>query len=115
MINFVEMEKRQILNIVEPIMDNCLAGSNESNHAKHVRDFTERMKNIVTPDNLRQQLEQNPRAFFTDREFLFLFRRKESIAIIWKQHISLNEDELINQAIFVERGNRILIDHCMIC
>ena len=115
MINFVEMEKRQILNIVEPIMDNCLAGSNESNHAKHVRDFTERMKNIVTPENLRQQLEQNPRAFLTDREFLFLFRRKESIAVIWKQNISLNEDELINQAIFVERGNRILIDHCMIC
>ena len=44
MINFVEMEKRQILNIVEPIMDNCLAESNENNHSKHVRDFTERMK-----------------------------------------------------------------------
>ena len=36
MINFVEMEKRQILNIVEPIMDNCLAGLNENNHAKQL-------------------------------------------------------------------------------
>ena len=43
---------------------------------------------------------ENPRAFFTDREFLFLFRRKELIAIIWKQNIALNEDELINQAVF---------------
>lgn len=43
---------------------------------------------------------ENPRAFFTDREFLFLFRRKESIAIICKQNIALNEDELINQAVF---------------
>ena len=40
---FVEREEDEILRIVEPIMDNCLNGSNEDNHAKHTRDFTERM------------------------------------------------------------------------
>ena len=43
---FIEMEKNEILGIVEPIMDNCLNGSNEDNHAKHTRDFTERMRKI---------------------------------------------------------------------
>ena len=32
-------------------MDNCLNGSNEDNHAKHTRDFTERMRKIVTPES----------------------------------------------------------------
>ena len=40
---------------------------------------------------------------------------KNSISIIWKQFISSSKDELINQAIFVERNKKILIDHCMIC
>ena len=115
MINFVEMEKRQILNIVEPIMDNCLAGSNEDNHDKHVKDFTGRMKAIVTPENLKNQLAQTPRAYFTHREFVHLFRRENSIGVVWKQFISTSSDELMNQAIFVERQNKILIDHCMIC
>ena len=56
---FVEREEDEILRIVEPIMDNCLNGSNEDNHAKHTRDFTERMRKIVTPENLRFQLSKN--------------------------------------------------------
>lgn len=109
------MDEKSILNIVEPMMDNCLEGSNEDNHIKHVKDFTERMKSIVTPENLKQQLSHKPRAYFTDRKFLYLFRRQNSIGIVWKQYISTSSDELINQAIFVEEDNQILIDHCMIC
>ena len=51
--NFLEMDEEKILSIVEPLMDNCLNGSNENNHAKHVKDFAERMRNIVTPENLK--------------------------------------------------------------
>ena len=112
---FVEMEEEDILRIVEPIMDSCLNGSNEDNHTKHTRDFTERMRKIVTPENLRLQLSKEPRAFSTERKFIKLFRRQDSIGIIWKQLISSSNDELMNQAIFVERNGKILIDHCMIC
>jgi hypothetical protein len=113
--NFLEMDDERILGIVDPIMDNCLNGSNENNHAKHVRDFTERMRNIVTPENLKMQLSHEPRAFFTNREFVHLFRRQSSIGVVWKQYISTNNDELMNQAIFVEKDWEILIDHCMVC
>ena len=51
--NFLEMDEERILSIVGPLMDNSLNGSNENNHAKHVKDFTERLRNIVTPENLQ--------------------------------------------------------------
>ena len=107
--NFLEMDDERILGIVDPIMDNCLNGSNENNHAKHVRDFTERMRNIVTPENLKMQLSHEPRAFFTNREFVHLFRRQSSIGVVWKQYISTNNDEFMNQAIFVEKDGEIQI------
>jgi hypothetical protein len=113
--NFLEMDDERVLGIVDPIMDSCLNGSNENNHANHVRDFTERMRNIVTPENLKMQLSHEPRAFFTNREFVHLFRRQSSIGVVWKQYISTNNDELMNQAIFVEKDGEILIDHCMVC
>lgn len=112
---FSELSVEEILNLVEPVMDNCLAGSNENNHTKHVEHFTERMKGIVTPEELDRQLSHSPRAYFTDREFLHLFRRQDSVGIVWIQRTSLNDNELINQAIFVERSGQVLIDHCMIC
>ena len=82
--NFLEMDDERILSIVDPIMDNCLKGSNENNHAKHVKDFTERMRNIVTLENLKMQSSREPRAFFTNRTFVHLFRRQSSIGVVWK-------------------------------
>jgi len=114
-LKFTELSVEEILGIVEPLMQNCLEGSNESDHAKHVRDFTDRMKNIVTPEELKRQLSGKPRIRFTNRQFLNLFRRRNSIGIVWKQSTSSSDDELINQAIFKEVDGRVLIDHCMIC
>ena len=100
--NFLEMDDEGILSIVDPIMDNCLKGSNENNHAKHVKDLTERMRNMVTPENLKMQLSLEPRAFFTNRKFVHLFRRQSSIRVVLKRYISKTDDELMKQAIFVE-------------
>ena len=75
----------------------------------------ERMRKIVTPENLKLQLSKEPRALFVERKFIYLFRRQSSIGVIWKQYISTSNDELMNQAIFLEKNKKILIDHCMIC
>ena len=42
--HFTKMTQKEILELINPLMDNCLAGSNEDNHDKHVKDFTGRMK-----------------------------------------------------------------------
>ena len=111
----ITLSEKEILDIVEPIMDSCLEGSNEDDHEKHTKYFTDRMKNIVTPENLKIQLSQKPRTFFTKRKFLHIFRRDKSIGVVWKQYTSNSSDELMNQAIFVEVNRKILIDHCIIC
>lgn len=38
-----------ILSLVEPLITNMMDRSTEINHAKHARDFTERMRCIVAP------------------------------------------------------------------
>ena len=115
MTHFTEKTEEAILQIVEPIMDNCLDCSNTGNHAKHVRDFTDRLKAIVTPENLASQLKYRPHGVFTRREFVCLFRRRESIGVVWRQFVSSTDDELVNHAIFVERDGQICIEHCLIC
>ena len=104
-----------ILAIVEPMMDDCLAGANEGDHERHTRHFTDRMKAIVTPDELRRQLSTEPRVHWAQRAFVCLFRRQDSIGVVWEQKTTLGSDELINQAIFKEVAGQVLIDHCMIC
>ena len=50
--NISEMSHKKILEIVEPIMENLMEGSTERNHEKHTRDFTNRLKKIVTKEAL---------------------------------------------------------------
>ena len=48
--NFETMSEQQLWAIANPIMDNLMDASTQIDHARHVRDFTARLKAIVTPD-----------------------------------------------------------------
>ncbi|MBP9100243.1 MAG: hypothetical protein KBF68_02460 [Nitrosomonas sp.] len=51
-LNFETMSEQQLLAIADPIMDNLMDASTQRDHARHIRDFTGRLKAIVTPDYL---------------------------------------------------------------
>jgi hypothetical protein len=111
-----ELSDQEILVAVEPIMDNLMQGSTDINHAKHTRDFTDRLKCIVTPARLAAMCAdyQSRIGFFGRREFVALFRRQASVAVVWKQYCSKSPDEFVAEAVFVLDGDRWLVDHAMI-
>ena len=114
---FADKSDEALLAIFDPLMDHCLAGSNEIDHEKHVRDFTDRLRAIVTRENLEAQCAsyQSRLGHFGRREFVCLFRRKRSIAVVWRQFFTKSDDEFVNQANFVLLDGRVLIDHCLVC
>lgn len=106
----------EILKIVDPIMDNLMAASTDIDHERHVRDFTDRIKNIVTEHYLRQVCAQyqTDKGYFTEREFVAIFRRPDSIAVIWKQKFSRKPGEYVAELVLVEQNSRHLVDHVMV-
>ena len=52
--NFEEMTDKEILMLANPIMDNLMDASTEINHEKHIQDFSDRLKAIVTKDYLEK-------------------------------------------------------------
>lgn len=44
---------QEILAIATPIMDSLMEDSTKINHTKHTKDFTERLKSIVTEEHLK--------------------------------------------------------------
>lgn len=61
-----------------------MEGSAEIDHAKHSCDFTERMKTQLSPERLDAICGdyQARIGFFGKREFVCLFRRERSVAVI---------------------------------
>ena len=102
-----------ILAVVNPIMDNLMAASTEIDHARHVRDFTDRLKAIVTPKKLDEMCHryQEKWGYLDKREFVAIFRRKNSIGVVWKQWCTKTDDEFVAELVLVEDKGRYLVDH----
>ncbi|EGQ7967046.1 hypothetical protein U2G71_004530 [Vibrio vulnificus] len=114
--SFEKMSEDEILSIANPIMDNLMDASTEINHEKHVVDFTDRLKNIVTKEYLQKVCEkyQSEKGYFSTREVVAVFKRPDSAAIIWKQYFTKAKGEFVAEMALVKVGGKYKCDHVMV-
>jgi len=115
-INFESMSEQQIWDIANPIMDSLMDASTQLDHERHVRDFTDRMKAIVTPAYLQRvcQQYQSEKGYFSSRIPVAVFRRPDSAAIVWKQSFTKAPGEFVAEMVLVSENDRYLVDHAMV-
>ncbi|WP_144209387.1 hypothetical protein [Shewanella donghaensis] len=114
--DFQVLSEQEILEIATPIMDNLMQGSTEIDHAKHVQDFTDRAKAIVTKEHLEWVCAkyQAEKGHWEKREPIAVLRRPDSAAVIWKQYCSNVEGEYVAEIVLVYLDGRFLVDHAMV-
>ena len=114
--DFEELSEQQILELANPIMDNLMEASTDINHARHVRDFTDRLMKIVSKDYLQKVCEQyqSEKGHFSQREVVAVFKRPDSAAVIWKQSFTQAKGEFVAEMVLVEIDGRYLCDHAMV-
>lgn len=114
--NFEELTDQEIVDIANPIMDNLMEASTEIDHARHVADFTDRIKNICTEEYLQKVCEQyqSKNGYFSKRELVAVFKRPDSAAIIWKQFYTKANGEFVAEMVLVHNEGKFLVDHVMV-
>lgn len=105
-----------IMAVVEPIMDNLMDASTAIDYPRHVRDFTARLRGMLSENALRSICAdyQANRGFFAEREFVALFRRPDSIAVIWRQRFTKVAGDFVAELVLVEQDGKYLVDHVMV-
>jgi hypothetical protein len=95
--NWLEMSDDEIMAIATPIMDNLMQASTDIDHERHVRDFSDNMKAIVTKKSLEKQCReyQQELGFFARRELVGIFRKKTDVRIFWRQWYTRSDDEFV--------------------
>ncbi len=106
----------EILEIANPIMDNLMDASTAIDHERHIRDFTDRAKGMLSKDWFLKicQDYQGSKGFFAKRELVAIFRRPESVAIVWKQWFTIQPGEFVAELVLVQKDGRYLVDHVMV-
>ena len=105
-----------ILSIANPIMDNLMDASTAIDYERHIQDFTDRLKSVLSKERLEWicQDYQSTKWFFTKREFVATFRRPESVAIVWKQGFSKQPGDFVAEMVLVQQDGKYLVDHVMV-
>lgn len=95
--NWMKMSDEEIMAIADPIMDNLMQASTDVDYERHVRDFSPRLREIVTKENLERQCReyQSELGYFSKREFVGIFRRRSDVRIFWRQWYTKSDDEFI--------------------
>jgi hypothetical protein len=57
---------------------------------------------------------QAERGFFSKRELVAVFRRPQSIAVVWRQGFTKVPGEYVAELVLVQSGDRYLVDHVMV-
>lgn len=105
-----------ILAVVDPIMDNLMVASTAIDYVRHTRDFTERAKGARSKGAFESICEhyQLTQGLFAQRDFLAVFRRPESVAVIWRQAFTKAPGEFVAELVLVQQGDSYRVDHVMV-
>lgn len=106
----------EILSVANPIMDNLMEASTAIDYEKHVRDFTDRLKSVLSKERLEWicQDYQNSKGFFAKREFVAVFRRPDSVAVVWRQGFTQQPGDFVAEMVLVQQDGKYLVDHVMV-
>ncbi len=111
--NWLEMSESEILAIANPIMGNLMQASTEIDHERHVKDFTDQLKAIVTKENLEAQCKdyQSKLGYFAEREFVAVFRKETDAAIFRKQRYTKSNGEHIAFLRIISANGKVLVQN----
>lgn len=107
--NWLEMTDKEIMDIASPIMDNLMDASTNIDHQQHVRDFSDKLKSIVTKENLEKQCKeyQKELGFFSTRELVGIFKKETDVRVFWKQWYTKSKNEFVAFIHLVENNGRV--------
>lgn len=106
----------EILAIASPIMDNLMEASTAIDYDRHIQDFTDRLKSCLSEERLQRICEdyKSAKGDFADREFVAIFRRPDSVAIVWRQRFTRQSGDFVAEMVLVESDGKYLVDHVMV-
>ena len=95
--SWLEISDEDVMSIVEPIMNNLMDASTKIDHPSHVRDFSDKLKDIVTKENLESQCReyQTELGFFAERKLIGIIKKKTDVRVFWKQWYTKTTDEYL--------------------
>ena len=114
--DLVNQSDKEILKIANPIMDNLMEASTNNDFERHIRDFSDRIKEKYKQEEFERQCEdyRSKWGAFTDREFVGTTKHKNFINIYWQQRFSKTDDEFMAVLTLSQKNDRYIVERAFV-
>jgi len=112
-----EQSDSAIMAIVDPLMDNLMQASDEIDFGRHVRNFTPRLRALVREDGFARACRDLQACYgkYGERTPVGIFRRADSVAVVWSQSCEKSADQRVASIVVVEGpAGTCLVDHALV-
>ena len=106
----------EILAVADPAMDNLMEASTAIDYERHTKEFTKRARSVLSRSAFESICAeyQRTKGFFARREFVAVFRRPGSVAVVWRQWFTKAPGEYVAELVLVQENDKYLVDHAMV-
>lgn len=114
--DLINRSDKEILTVATPMMDNLMDASTNNDFERHIRDFSERIKEKYTKDEFQRQCKDYRAKFgvFTDREFLGTTKAGNIVTVYWKQKVSKTDNEFLAVLTLSQKDDRYRVERVFI-
>jgi len=106
----------EILKIANPVMDNLMDASTSNDFEKHVRNFSDRIKEKYTQEEFQKQCDEyrSKWGVFTDREFIGTTKSTNIVNIYWKQKFSETDDNFLAVLTLSQQDGQYIVERVFV-
>lgn len=113
---FEHLSDQQLMQVANTLMDRLMTASTHIDYAAHTQDFSKRALGVLNQNQFEHICKhyQKEKGFFTQRDCVAIFRRPESIAIIWKQNFSIAQGDFVAEMVIIIEDDCYKVDHVFV-
>lgn len=112
----LELEDAEIVKIAEPMMDDIMLGVSRRDYNLHATHFSVNLKSTLGSEEFLAACDQRDKNWGLPghRELVSIFRRQKSFTLIWNQHYTRTDDEVIAMTTVALKGGRYFVDNFLL-
>jgi hypothetical protein len=111
-----ELTDADILNIAESMMDDLMLGVLRRDYKLHSSHFSVSLKSVLSSEVFFESCDQREKDWGLpdQRELVTIFRKEKSFTLIWNQHFTRTEDQVMALTTVALKGGRYFVDYFLI-
>ena len=114
--DLINQSDEEILKIANPIMDSLMDASTNNDYERHIRDFSDRIKENFKQEEFQRQCEdyRSKWGVFIARNFIGTTKHKNFINVYWKQQFSNTDDEFLAILTLSQKNNQYVVERAFV-